>query len=725
MEPQTAKIDVVADHERSIFEQAQAFFSRPLLKELIIKLLPASGFVAIASIVIPVWYGQRGQLLALSSVLVTVAQCLTAFVMMWQTRISRLYFWSTVLAVVTLVWPVLLLQLSIGPDYLAWLIFILYGFSLCRISWNEASRTSIICFLLSLTILFLFRYPESPIYACLILIVGLVLYRASANQYLSLMLQSQLPLLTAASKSVGAMNILKLLGIQCSLICESATGLIIYEKRGVEVVSLSGIRLSKVDSIFARGIRDYYERTGNARMQIRTSELPGDFRLPLIDWFGFHPRKLYLIEQRAVIDDVEEKVIIVIPETNLSLLLGNKKIEGTLTCFAEIVSMALLSTRSRFVTSDKLLELERKVSDLERESNHLVHQVNNIAQEITISFDSINQVVKDLPFEQSQAIRLPAAKIEGALRALVASMSDVKWMAEILRCEPGERLEAVSVKSVVHELGLFGAYCLERKGGSFQIVDEVEQTLAVLVPSKEFLEAVLRKLINMACSDFGSERIVALRIFACDDQVHFELKDSGKLREHADWDDLIGYRSKTAARRQISRPLVVVAWLAHVSNGVLEQQTCSEGPFLNLIKLSLPAAQVEETKKDVRNSGWALLVDDKDEVRMFYQRVADALELKSKSASSVAEAKQLLADNGKPLFVITDIQLETGGSGLDIVRLIRAKFGSTIPILVVSGESDEGTLKAVRELDLVRYLNKPLSRKRLFDEISTVLKSIS
>jgi DNA-binding response OmpR family regulator len=70
--------------------------------------------------------------------------------------------------------------------------------------------------------------------------------------------------------------------------------------------------------------------------------------------------------------------------------------------------------------------------------------------------------------------------------------------------------------------------------------------------------------------------------------------------------------------------------------------------------------------------------------------------------------------------MITDIQLGDE-SGMDLVQMVRNQYGSSVPIIVVSGNIDKGTASRLERLGATRYLTKPVGRRKLFEEIENVL----
>jgi len=118
--------------------------------------------------------------------------------------------------------------------------------------------------------------------------------------------------------------------------------------------------------------------------------------------------------------------------------------------------------------------------------------------------------------------------------------------------------------------------------------------------------------------------------------------------------------------------------------------------------------------------GWMLFVDDNDEIIKFYSRLAVALEISYRSCSSVMAANDLIASMGKPEIVITDIHMGEE-NGLDLVRSLRSSYPD-LPILVVSGSLGAEEQQMIKDFENVRYLMKPVGRRKFFEEVSTMIR---
>ena len=88
---------------------------------------------------------------------------------------------------------------------------------------------------------------------------------------------------------------------------------------------------------------------------------------------------------------------------------------------------------------------------------------------------------------------------------------------------------------------------------------------------------------------------------------------------------------------------------------------------------------------------------------------------------SAREAKRVLDNGVQVCAVITDIHLPDA-SGIDLVRWVRSKDSwATMPILVISGDSDPDTNKNVLKLGANAYFPKPFSPSEVRQKLEDLI----
>ena len=125
----------------------------------------------------------------------------------------------------------------------------------------------------------------------------------------------------------------------------------------------------------------------------------------------------------------------------------------------------------------------------------------------------------------------------------------------------------------------------------------------------------------------------------------------------------------------------------------------------------------KELLKDLR----ILYVEDEDDVRRnaveYLKRIAkEVLE-----ASDGKEAIKVWADE-KPDIIITDISMPRL-NGLDMARYIRSK-DQDVQIIVATAYTDTEYLMQAVELNLVKYLVKPITKEKLLNALSQSVEKI-
>ena len=106
----------------------------------------------------------------------------------------------------------------------------------------------------------------------------------------------------------------------------------------------------------------------------------------------------------------------------------------------------------------------------------------------------------------------------------------------------------------------------------------------------------------------------------------------------------------------------------------------------------------------------AFVVDDEDIVRNSLSRLLRAIGIPSSGfASGEAFLDQYRGDEQGCLIV--DIRMP-GMSGLDLIETLQGR-GSALPAIVITGHTDEGSLKRLERLKTIGLLEKPFSLAQL------------
>ncbi len=114
-----------------------------------------------------------------------------------------------------------------------------------------------------------------------------------------------------------------------------------------------------------------------------------------------------------------------------------------------------------------------------------------------------------------------------------------------------------------------------------------------------------------------------------------------------------------------------------------------------------------------------LAIDDQQLILMSLKKRLVELGYAVMTANSGENGKKQF-DSFKPDLVIVDINMP-GTSGLDVVKYIRKQQQSTIPILVMSGNTNEDVIMEGFDLGIDDYMKKPVSLNEVAARINRIL----
>jgi FixJ family two-component response regulator len=113
----------------------------------------------------------------------------------------------------------------------------------------------------------------------------------------------------------------------------------------------------------------------------------------------------------------------------------------------------------------------------------------------------------------------------------------------------------------------------------------------------------------------------------------------------------------------------------------------------------------------------AFVVDDEDAVRSSLGRLLRAIGIPN---SCFASAEAFLAKYaGERGCLIVDIRMP-GMSGLDLLEELQRR-GTPLPAIVITGHTDEGSLRRLASLNIVGLLEKPFSLAQLKGMLARVV----
>jgi DNA-binding response OmpR family regulator len=116
-----------------------------------------------------------------------------------------------------------------------------------------------------------------------------------------------------------------------------------------------------------------------------------------------------------------------------------------------------------------------------------------------------------------------------------------------------------------------------------------------------------------------------------------------------------------------------------------------------------------------------LLVEDEPAAAALLTAILEHEGLKTDSASNLKEAREALVDAGRYGAIVLDLRLPDG-DGMDLVRQLRSHPETRgIPVVVVSADAARGRDPAVRTLEVIDWMEKPVDPDRLTELVRAAL----
>ena len=714
------KIDL--DHEEQLVTLAYRFISREALSDFAWRLPVICILISAFAFGATFLYEVDRKDFGLNWLSIALVQVVLHFLLLQRVTLGRVYAYSFVIALGTIAWWGLLPLLGVGPTMLHSMLLAVVILGIGSMPWPERYNIALALVFILITVLraSFIQYPVVVSLITLFLIV--IAARSGALARMSFMARSSAAFLAQwTTRTVSALSMVRLLTTLVTLTCDGLSALLLIGDERAERINKGKIEPTTVDPLFVRGLVQKVEEHRKEQGLLSFTRLGEQFRPACNQWFGYVPSEMIFLRLTAVIDEEERWVTLVIPVSFGSRFAGLRRTRRSVVGIVSLVKVALAAARSRFITTDTLVASQRSISEQEGELNQLIHNVNNIAQDISIHCDNIRTEMKSdleqVDEESNALINKELEYLESASRTLAAGVSDVKLLKELLRIKRFDRVENVKVKSLVDEIEIYGKYRTYRRNQKFELNCDLDSECGVSVASREFLETALRVLVRIASSRLEHNGVLKFEAKQEEGAICFYISYSGDLFSSNQQDQVYSSTFVDSSESRMISYLRAVVNLARLSNGSFQIDNNSGASQKFILKL--PAAKLSNKTHSQRGQ-WVLLVDDNPEVTTFYSRVAEALSLKYYTAASVPEAEVLVEEQGRPRLVITDIQLGNS-SGLDLVGLLRDKFGKELPVIVVSGDTDDSVPRRVKEMGVTKHLTKPVGKRRLFAEIRELL----
>jgi two-component system, chemotaxis family, CheB/CheR fusion protein len=119
--------------------------------------------------------------------------------------------------------------------------------------------------------------------------------------------------------------------------------------------------------------------------------------------------------------------------------------------------------------------------------------------------------------------------------------------------------------------------------------------------------------------------------------------------------------------------------------------------------------------------GKILIIEDDPDIRQLLEMSLTEERHRVVTARDCPSAVGLVAaQKFRPNIIIADYNLPNGGTGLETVQKLRVMIGQTVPVIMVTGDTSTGTMRAIASAGCFQ-LNKPMKLKELNDTIQHLL----
>jgi len=136
-----------------------------------------------------------------------------------------------------------------------------------------------------------------------------------------------------------------------------------------------------------------------------------------------------------------------------------------------------------------------------------------------------------------------------------------------------------------------------------------------------------------------------------------------------------------------------------------------EVPIADPARIPTASVTVEHKVPNLLGGKFIIVIDDEASVRLGMQSLLESWGCKCLTAADANEA--LAGVNGvKPDFIIADLRLRGDDTGIDAINVMRSHLGTSIPAVLVSGDTATEQLRKVSAAGLT-MMHKPLKAVRL------------
>lgn len=426
-------------------------------------------------------------------------------------------------------------------------------------------------------------------------------------------------------------------------------------------------------------------------------------------------RPLQIQDGEAESCDVESVFVVTLCQCSLAFLsesviserASKQFLEKSLQLFLlAVLRLKAISREQELAT--ELEEVRGEGRTIQRELNTYLHDANNRLQEI------MTLCGKEAGEESKQLF----LQIEALTTALAAQGRDVRILHELAESTDLTPREQVAVCEVISEVVQGVSVIAGERKISLRVENAAVKRVVIQVAAREYLETLLREFLrwSLKATPIGGQVCILVEVLG--ENLALSICDQSHGFSSVELRRLISGVEVNPAWVRLSFLLRTLKQLIVASGGSLNLDSAGANSGLKL-QLTLPCREGKELS--VTSSGWALLVDDKSELTSFYAKVANACHIEPVEALNCTAARRALAERGNlPAFIVTDLVIGEE-DGTEFVEFIRKNVSGSIPIIVVSGQEEDGVRERVLEAGADIFLQKPVSHAVLFERFREIV----
>ncbi|WP_158973578.1 response regulator [Cellulophaga sp. L1A9] len=113
-----------------------------------------------------------------------------------------------------------------------------------------------------------------------------------------------------------------------------------------------------------------------------------------------------------------------------------------------------------------------------------------------------------------------------------------------------------------------------------------------------------------------------------------------------------------------------------------------------------------------------LIVEDNFIIQMFLEEILLSIGEHTVKTANNANNALLILEDYKPDVILMDIGIGPGLDGIEVAEIIKDKY--RIPIVFLTGNSDESTILRAHKTNPIHFIFKPIDEGKLLTEFSVI-----